>query len=133
MVYDPESGKFFWIVPKNGRDLTRPAGTVDVKGYRTITWQGQKIQMSRLAWVFQLNEWPEMDVGYKDGNPLNLRWSNLVLITKAEKQHNFREALKENTPEPIRVFKRATFSNKAVTRAVEEFIRGKTLIDGVYV
>lgn len=136
-MYDETSGKFFWMVPKQGRNIYKPAGTVDFRGYRSIKYAGLTLYLHRVAWLYMKKEWPPMDVGFKDGNPANLRWDNLILVTKAEKQHAYRklgdEMSKEARPVPQKVYKRATFSNAEVRLAVEEFIRGKKLVNGVYI
>jgi hypothetical protein len=136
LFYDESSGNFFWLTEKKGRVLDKPAGTVNSKGYRSINIDGVTYSYQRLAWYFMTDEWPAMNVGFKDNNPSNCRWDNLILVSNKERLHNYRTKNEELNPTPVvqtRVVKKATFSNKEVHDAVEEFIKDKTLVGGRYV
>ena len=136
LEYDKEEGYFYWLEEKQGRDLTRPAGTRTDTGYGTININGIIYSMSRLAWFYMNGSWPSQEIGYKDGNPNNCSWDNLISISNKERLSNFKvknESLsKPNIIDYIGRYK-ATFSNREVTQAVEEFIKDKVLVGGRYI
>ncbi len=125
LIYYPESGVFFWVHPKKGRPLDIEAGTTNIYGYRIITYNNHKISCNKLAWYFMTGEYPEFLIGPKDGNPSNLKWDNLIRTTRAEIQHAFRKKGEELNKKviPSKPVKHATFSNKQVKEAVEEYIK----------
>jgi HNH endonuclease len=136
LEYDKEEGYFYWLEEKKGRDLTRPAGTRTAAGYGTINIDGIIYSMSRLAWFYMNGSWPSQEIGYKDGNPNNCSWDNLIPISNKERLSNFKlkqESL--NTPNINNSTGnyRARFSNKEVADAVEEFIKDKVLVGGRYI
>lgn len=139
--YDPDDGNFYWVNPKPGRPSDRPAGFRNHQGYVTITYNGAKIQAQRLAFLFMTGDWPKGMVGYKDGDPVNNSWNNLKIITNKERTQKFIESLRDHTAKQKKEFagqvqkkvRKPTFSHAEVHQAVEEFIKGKELIDGVYV
>ena len=139
LTYNPETGEFFWSVPKVGRPNGRPAGSVNVYGYRSITIDEIKYLAHRLAWFYMTGEWPEHLVRHKNEKNDDNSWDNLVSITHKESQQKkkdkLREIWKDNgvTVYVEKKVKRATFSNKEVHEAIEEYIKNKTLVNGVYV
>lgn len=90
LVYDPESGNFWWLEPKQGRNLDLPAGTPDVNGYRSINMDGKRYLAHRLAFFFMTGEWPPEYVDHKDGDPRNNSWNNLRLATAQQNAQNKR-------------------------------------------
>lgn len=88
--YDANTGVFMWREPGQGRMLDRPAGTVWDTGYRYIHIYGQDYQASRLAWLYVHGEFPAGRIKFDDGDPGNLRFSNLRLgRTTAEQNQLF--------------------------------------------
>jgi hypothetical protein len=186
IIYIPESGDFYWLVPKKGRNLDgTPAGSVGSSGYRTISFNGYGISAHRLAYFYMTGEWPAEYVDHIDGNPSNNKWDNLRPATAQQNAQNkrrkynsytgikgvvkdfrsdtwhvhmridgdvvsrgpffdYQTACKEydklatesrgewHKPEPPRE-QRARFKDEDVTKAVEEFIKDKKLINGIYV
>ena len=130
LAYDPESGYFFWLKPKKGRDLTRPAGSMTHQGYRNIRIGPHLYPAHRLAWLFIMGVWPDTFVGFKDNNPQNTKWENLVLKSKEETyayvktklKCNYDDAKEQQRKQATVVKQRATFSNEDVTKAIEEFM-----------
>ena len=90
LEFDPESGLFWWLEPKQGRDLDRPAGTSDLNGYRGININGERYLAHRLAFFYMTGDWPPEYVDHKDGNPRNNSWDNLRLATAQENARNKR-------------------------------------------
>ena len=76
--YDSDSGIFMWRVPRRGIRLSKPAGTLDAKGYVIIFVDGQSYKAHRLAWLYVHGEWPPDQIDHinliKDDNRIaNLR------------------------------------------------------------
>lgn len=87
--YDPETGRFTWLVnASTRRNAGDEAGTLDKEGYRRIVWKGQGYQAGRLAWFYMTREWPSVEIDHKDTNPRNNRWDNLRLATTVQNQTN---------------------------------------------
>ena len=78
--YDPQTGIFVWKIrpAKNVRVGTRAGGDCNV-GYRNIRLLGQEITEGRLAWFYQTGAWPTGRVKYKNGNPADCRFENLII------------------------------------------------------
>lgn len=80
-------------------------------------------------------DWPPEFVGFKDGNSSNTAWDNLYLKSHDEHYDSIKPHFKDKK-KPIVVetkpIRRASFKSREVRQAVEEFIKDKVLIDGVY-
>ena len=82
--YDMNTGLFFWLVKKKGRQLGKPVGgRTGVHGTNYIHLDGVRYSASKLAWFYMTGVWIEY-IGYKDFNPINLEWSNLEEINEVE-------------------------------------------------
>lgn len=88
LSYNPDTGDFFWIKPKSGRCLTKPAGTKNPKGYITINLGGVYWLAHRLAFVYMQDEFPPEYVDHIDGNPSNNSWNNLRPCSAQENSRN---------------------------------------------
>lgn len=88
LAYDPASGIFTWrISPCRRMKPGDEAGSVkqvrsnvggEIKAYRYLTFAGNHIPASRVAWLLYYGEWPTSNVMFKDGDSLNLRIDNLI-------------------------------------------------------
>lgn len=97
LLYKPEEGLFFWNVRKNGRQMGKPVGSrTGVHGSIKITIDGVVYYGNRLAWYYMTGCKPDY-LGYKDFNPLNLKWNNLEQISKQE----YHLRIKAMIPSPI--------------------------------
>jgi len=90
--YDPETGRFTWLVDRPQRvkagDL---AGYIDKSrgdGYYRIGIDRQWYQASRLAFLWMTGEWPQGEVDHKNANTKDDSWSNLRDATRPQNQHN---------------------------------------------
>lgn len=84
--YDQRGGA--WFIPK---------GTKDSRGHRVLTWVGpaQKTHMryQKVVWITHNGPIPAgVEVALKDGDPSNLKISNLVLMDHAQNIRNALEA-----------------------------------------
>ena len=86
--YDPNSGKFFWIKPKNGRKVGAEAGSVNTTGYRIICVNRKRYLAHRLAWFLHYGEWPRSDLDHMNGVKDDNRIDNLRECSKSQNQMN---------------------------------------------
>lgn len=77
LSYDPKTGNFWWTVPKQGRQMMKPAGSINSEGYRCIMYQGKKVQAGRLAWKLMTGEWPKGEIDHWNRKRDDDRWENL--------------------------------------------------------
>lgn len=49
-----------------------------------ISWRGRKIRMGRVAWLLKTGEWPDGLVLHRNGDPMDMRWDNLMLGDKSD-------------------------------------------------
>ena len=135
LEYDATDGAFYWLEPKLGRSMDKPAGTTNHDGYRTIRIDGTSYSQARLAWLFMTGEWPLQPIGYRNDLSSDIAWDNLYEMSRDEQKRLFREKSEkiQRQVTPVVVKRRASFTNKEVHEAVEEFIKDKKLVNGRYV
>lgn len=98
LTYDPKTGIFRWVDYCRSQRYDGVAGWSCPRGYLSITHQGQRIQMHRVAWLFMTGEDPgEMQVDHRDGNKSNNRWKNLRLVNPRTNSQNMRGPGDRNT------------------------------------
>jgi hypothetical protein len=84
---EEETGKLFWRVKPSRnvyagaeagslKSTRRDAAGKDVQ-YRYVRIDGFSVTAAQVVWLLHYGVWPETAVKYEDGNPLNLRVSNL--------------------------------------------------------
>lgn len=78
--YNKDTGEVFWNERKRGRPVDKPAGTQDRYGYRWIKIYGNTYSLSRLVWFMYYGKFPKENLDYKNGNPKDLRITNLKEI-----------------------------------------------------
>ena len=81
LSYNPLTGEMFWRVPKQGRQLNRPAGTWD-NGYRKVVICEQPCLLHRVVWMWMTGEDPgDLYLDHIDRDRGNNRWWNLRVGT----------------------------------------------------
>lgn len=86
--YEPETGKFFWLIPKKGRRVGDEAGKTTNAGYRLITINKKGYLAHRLAWFYVNKCWPEDVIDHINRNPLDNRIINLRAATRTQNNYN---------------------------------------------
>lgn len=91
IAYDPETGVFNWKVDVSKNVKTgsvagtfkncRHRTTGQTKSYLYIRYKDREMVGSRVAWLLNYGEWPELgrSIMFVDGNTKNLRINNLKL------------------------------------------------------
>ena len=82
--YDADAGNLTWKVSLSSRSQAgHQAGTwlkmQNGRDYLSITYQGRKMSAAQIAWALYHKAWPDRSVFYIDGDPKNLKISNLKL------------------------------------------------------
>ncbi len=77
LLYNPETGAFFWRKKRLGILKTRRAGSFYSNGYRRICIDYTVYLEHRLAFLYMTGEFPENHVDHIDGNRANNKWVNL--------------------------------------------------------
>jgi hypothetical protein len=102
---DPETGELVWLKATKRVSEGTPAGTLNRSGRLVVGFQGRHYQAAHLAWFFHYDEWPEHQIAFKDGRPLNLAKDNLISrpfqysgTPKAQQMRRYRERLKARLP-----------------------------------
>ena len=103
LLYNPETGKFFWIktTKYHPEILGKEAGTVRIykhnnKKYRWIKIDSCAYPAHRIAWFYFYGEWPKGIIDHKDGNSLNNKIVNLNDVTSYMNTQNHKVNIKKS-------------------------------------
>jgi hypothetical protein len=78
VAYDPETGRFDWIVPRAGRKSSYGAGSrPSGRASRLLSIDGVLYTTGRLAWLYVHGEWPIGTIGHRNRDPHDDRIANL--------------------------------------------------------
>lgn len=87
--YEPDTGKFIWLVHRQRARLGRVAGTIcPMYGYRMIGIDYKRYRASRLAWLYMMGEWPSELIDHRDRDRSNDKWENLRPATWKQNSEN---------------------------------------------
>ena len=86
--YDPETGTLRNKVKRGGLPVGAVCGSVNSRGYFTLSVDGKIYQAHRLAWLHFYGEWPDGPIDHVDQCKLNNVISNLRVVTDVENARN---------------------------------------------
>lgn len=88
--YDPILGTLTWKGTAHNRYAKKGdvAGTINVHGYRMVTFYGKKFKTSRLAFLIQTDAWPPDIAEHKNADRADDRWENLRQATQSQNMCN---------------------------------------------
>ncbi len=82
--YEPETGKFFWLL--SGKE----AGHNHPNGYRFIRINKILYLAHRVAWLYMTGEWPQREVDHRNQIKNDNRWENLRQATRSQNKGNIK-------------------------------------------
>ena len=97
LLYEPDTGRFYWKTSGSGRKVGVQAGRVMRKGYRQLTIDYKPYLEHRLAWFYIYKAWPRFFIDHineikSDNRIINLRdvdqTTNLLNQSKPQKNNN---------------------------------------------
>lgn len=95
--YNPDIGIFTWIKARSRIRVGQEAGSTNSKGYKTIMFNQENWQLSRIAYYIYYGIDPlENEIDHEDGNPANNKVDNLRFATRKENAKN-KKLSKNNT------------------------------------
>lgn len=91
--YDAETGLLWWTVPKQNRDLTRPAGSVNGNGYLNLEFSDEtgkrwKFKCHILVWRICKGEWPTLPLDHINRLPTDNHICNLRMVAQQQNTMN---------------------------------------------
>jgi hypothetical protein len=86
--YDQYNGKITWKISTGKASAGAEAGSVGLKGYLKITYQGRTYAAHRLAWAIHHGTAPPEIIDHMNGDTLDNRASNLRDGTSGVNQQN---------------------------------------------
>lgn len=87
--YDPETGIFNWLSRMSSKTPAGAiAGTLNSRGYVTITLNGKKLLAHRLAWLYMYGYLPPLKLDHKNRVRTDNRLANLRLATNQQNSLN---------------------------------------------
>lgn len=85
--YLPETGEFFWLKRGPRRQMDRPLGSLQKKGYIDIELGNINYKAHRLAWFYMTETWP-IEVDHENRVKSDNRWTNLREATRVKNNQN---------------------------------------------
>lgn len=87
--YNPLSGSFVWIKPRQGVKLGTECGRISPStGYRDITIDRKSYRACRLAFLYQEGKFPPYDVDHINRIKCDDKWENLRKATRTQNSSN---------------------------------------------
>ena len=77
LIYNPNTGRFKWLINKGRGRAGTVAGKQYPLGYISIGINGKHYLAHRLAWLYMTGEWPEDMIDHINGKSTDNRFVNL--------------------------------------------------------
>jgi hypothetical protein len=132
--YDPETGRFTWLV-----DRPRRVKAGDLAGYLDKSKSRYRIGIdrrfhwaSRLAVLWMTGEWPQGEIDHKNANTMDDSWSNLRVATRSQNQHN--RGVRKDTSTGFKGvrFQRSAHGNRCGYYVAQIGVNGKRVYIGSF-
>lgn len=94
LSYDPESGRWTWILRRCGVTVGSEAGCRSPEGYVRIRIDGFYYKAHRLAVFYMTGKWPESLVDHRNRVPGHEAYDNLRSATRGQNNTNRRGTAK---------------------------------------
>lgn len=88
LLYDYESGIFYWKINSKNTKIGQKAGTLLDTGYIRITINGVKFKAHRLAWFMYYKELPSNVIDHINHNRADNRIINLRVVSQSINNRN---------------------------------------------
>ena len=85
---DPETGFLYWRIPGRGRQMGRPAGSRDRRGYITLRIDYDRIRAHNIVWLLTHGSWPINELDHINHNTSDNRPENLRDVSASENNFN---------------------------------------------
>ena len=87
LMYDANTGVFTWRATRRNCKQGAIAGTLDARGYRRISVDSKIYLAHRLAWLYEIGQWPLCELDHinrqrDDNRIVNLREANRTINTQ---------------------------------------------------
>ena len=87
-LFDYKDNQLYWkLKPSNRVDISKPAGTMNTKGYVTISINGKKYYAHRLVFLMHHGYLPQ-EIDHINGNKSNNAVENLRPVTRSQNMYN---------------------------------------------
>ena len=123
-LFDYRDGELYWNVPRSGRKLGVPAGTVRSEGYRVVMIDGKKYLAHRLIFLYHHDYLPEF-LDHIDCDLSNNSIENLREATKQQNSMNRKKLLSYCSKPTTSKFKGVYRDKVAEKWAAQIMINGK--------
>ena len=80
--YEPETGDLYWRQQRGRVSEGQRAGSICRKGglfFRQVHIDGRKYGVGPVAWLLMTKKKPKGIIDFRNNNPMDTRWENLVL------------------------------------------------------
>lgn len=121
LVYEKETGNFYWRFSAKGRKKGSQAGRLLQKGYRQVCVDYKQYLEHRLAWFYIYKKWPEFCIDHINEIKSDNRIANLRDVDQSTNLLNQSKPQKNNTTG----FRGVTFSKSTNKYRAQLMIRGK--------
>lgn len=87
MDYDPVTGLFRWIAPRQNIKVGDVVGNFSGR-YVRIKFEQKSYPAHCLAWLWMTGSWPKNEIDHRDTDKHNNCWNNLREATRVQNSHN---------------------------------------------